>query len=161
MSDKPAKHSMKTALALLLASTAVTACAQAADPLKSPACGAALAGLQAARQGGADAARVEALRSSAAGICLGSATPSARPGRVARAPEVVPPPQITVPVRPAAPAAPALPPPAVAIERPALPATCDPSGCWSSDGTHLRHVAPSVPGLAGPCVAQGGVVYCP
>jgi hypothetical protein len=152
---------MKTALALLLACAAATAFAQGDDPLKSPACGAALAGLQAARQGGADAARVEALRSSAAGTCLGGAAPPVRPGRVARAPEVVPPPQVTVPARPAAPAAPALPPPAVPIERPALPATCDPSGCWTSDGTHLRHVVPSVPGPAGPCVAQGGVVYCP
>jgi hypothetical protein len=75
----------------------------------------------------------------------------------------VPPPQLTVPVPvpPAALPAPVLPPPAVAIERPAAPATCDPSGCWTGDGTHLRHVAPNVMGPAGPCVRQGGVVYCP
>lgn len=153
-------QTMKTALALILAGAAAAAFAQD-DPLKSPACGAALASLQAAREGGASAARVEALRSSAAGTCLGSATPPSRPGRVARAPEVVAPPQVTVPVPPAPLPAPVLPPPAVAIERPALPATCDPSGCWTNDGTRLRHVLPAVPGPAGPCVQQGGVVYCP
>lgn len=151
---------MKTPLALFLACAALAAAAQD-DPLKSPACGAALASLQASRHAGAAAAQVEVLRATAAATCLGSATPPSRPGRVARAPVVVPPPRVTVPAPPAALPAPVPPPPAVAIERPATPATCDPSGCWTSDGAHLRHVAPNIVGPAGLCVQQGGVVYCP
>lgn len=152
---------MKTALALFLACAAVAVAHAQDDPLKSPACGAALAQLQAARQGGAAAPQVEALRAAAAGTCLGGATPPARPGRVLRAPEAVAPPQVTLSPPPAPPPAAMPPPPAVTIERPATPATCDPSGCWTSDGTHLRHVPPNVIGPAGPCVQQGGVVYCP
>ena len=151
---------MKTTLALCLACAAVAAHAQEGDPLKSPACGAALATLQAARQASAAAAQVEALRAAAAGTCLGSVAQPSRPARVVRAPVVVPQPQVALPGVPALPA-PVLPPPAVAIERPATPATCDPSGCWTPGGTHLRHVQPNVAGPAGLCVQQGGVVYCP
>lgn len=154
-------HALKTACALLLVA-AWPVLAQDADPLKSPACGAAVASLQAARAGGAEAARVEALRAAAASTCLGMATPPARPGRVAQPPLVVPPPQITpapdgvVPL-PAL----SLPPPPVAIERPPTPAVCDPGGCWTNDGTHLRQLPPSQIGPRGLCTQHGGLVYCP
>ena len=92
------------------------------DPLKSQACGAAIASLQAARQGRADAGQVEALRSQAATACLGMGSPPARPSRALQAPIQVPPPQVDVPVAvPAIPGLPALtpPPPPVAVDRPA------------------------------------------
>lgn len=153
---------MKIALALLLAlAAALPVRAQQGDPLKSAACGAALADLQAARAGGAGQGQVETLRSTAAGVCLGSATLPTRPSRVVQPPVVVPPPQVEVPQRAAPWPAPVLPPPPVAIERAPLPAQCGPGGCWADDGSHLRHVPPSLVGPAGLCIQQGGQVYCP
>jgi hypothetical protein len=136
-------------------------CAAQQDPLKSAACGEALARLQAARQQEAVAGTVEALRSAAANACLGSATPATRPGRVLQAPIVVPPPQIEVPAQ-AAPLPPSLPaPPPVAIQRPPSPAVCDAGGCWSSDGTHLQMLPPTLIGPRGLCTRQGALLVCP
>lgn len=163
LSDKLAMHAARIALAVLLPWTiALPAAGQVSDPLKSPACGAALSSLQSARQGGAGTARVEALRSEAASTCLGSGVAPSRPSRTLQAPIVVPPPQIEVAPVPPPLAPPSLPPPPVAIERPPVPATCDPSGCWTNDGgTHLRHVPPNLVGPRGLCSTQAGVVYCP
>jgi hypothetical protein len=138
-------------------------CVAQDDPLKSAACGSALASLQAARQQQAQRSTVEALRSAAATTCLGSATPPTRPGRVLQAPVVVPPPQIEVPtqVAPLNIPAPTLAPPPVAIQRPPAPALCDAGGCWSNDGTHLQQVPPTLYGPRGLCTQQGGQVYCP
>jgi hypothetical protein len=169
LSDKPAKHLMTNArtprvflwrlLPLLLA--ALPCAAQPEDPLKSAACGAALADLQAARQAQAAGGTVEALRSAAAVTCLGTATPPTRPGRVLQAPIVVPPPQVEVPARAAPLPAPVLPPPPVAVQRPPGPVLCDAGGCWAGDGTHLQHLPPSLIGPRGLCTQQGGLVYCP
>ena len=151
---------MKIACALLfLFAAAMPLRAQDADPLKSPACGAALSALQAARNSGSDS--VAALRGAAASACLGSAVVPTRPGRLLQAPVVVPPPQVDVPVQAAPLPPPVLPPPPVAIQRAPLPATCDAGGCWTSDGTHLRHVPPSLAGPSGLCTQQGGLVFCP
>lgn len=151
---------MKIACTLLvLLAAAVPLRAQDADPLKSPACGAALADLQSARQaGGGD---VAGLRAAAAGACLGSSALPARPSRVLQAPVTVPPPQIDRPQAMAPLPPPVLPPPPVAIERAPLPATCDAGGCWSNNGTHLRHVPPTLAVPGGVCTQQGTVVYCP
>lgn len=151
---------MKIACALfLLSATAMPLRAQDADPLKSPACGAALSALQAARTSGSD--RVATLRDAAASACLGSAVVPPRPARVLQAPVAVPPPPVDGPMQVAPMPAPVLPPPPVAIQRAPLPATCDPGGCWTSDGTRLRHVPPSLAGPSGICTQQGGLVYCP
>jgi hypothetical protein len=153
---------MKTTCALLLLlAAALPLRAQNGDPLKSPGCGAALATLQAARQSAADVKRVEALRRAASEACLGAAVVPTRPARIAQPPVVVPPPQIDAPEHAAPVPVPAMPQPPVAISRPATPATCDPGGCWTSDGTHLRHVPPNLAGPAGLCTQQGGLVYCP
>lgn len=153
---------MKITPVLLLALAGVLPVrAQQDDPLKSAACGTALADLQAARTGGAGAGQVEALRSTAAGVCLGSATLPTRPARVVQPPVVVPPPQVEVPQRVAPLPPPVLPPPPVAIERAPLPAQCGPGGCWTDDGSHLRHVPPSLVAPGGLCIQQGGGVYCP
>jgi len=140
---------------LLLTLLAAPTGAQPGDPLKSPACGDAVAALEAARA--AKSGNVERLRQAAASRCLGTAQPPQRTGRFAQPPIIVPPPVIVPPARPAqlAPVAP-LPPP-VALPRAALPAHCDAGGCWVNDGTHLRHLPPA-PGL---CTPHGGLVYCP
>lgn len=152
---------MKTALSFLLLVTLLPAAAQTGDPLKSPACGAALASLQAARDAGAAPAAVEERRSAAAGACLGSTAVPARPSRSTRAPVAVPPPPIEAPRRVAPLPAPVSPPPPVAVERPPVPAICDAGGCWSDGDTHLRHLPPNLAGPQGLCVQQGGLVYCP
>lgn len=152
---------MKIAPALLLALAVLPAGAQPGDPLKSPACGTALAQLQAARSGDAGAGTVEGLRSAAASACLGSATLPSRPSRIAQPPVVVPPPQIEVPQRVAPLPTPTLPPPPVAIQRAPLPAQCDAGGCWTNDGSHLRYVPPTLARPNGLCTQQGGQVFCP
>ncbi len=152
---------MKIARALLPLLLALP-CAAQQDPLKSAACGSALAQLQAARQQQADAASVEALRSAAASTCLGSGAPPSRPARVLQAPIAVPPPQVEVPAQAApVPVTPLAPPPPLAIQRPPSPALCDAGGCWSSDGSHLQFVPPTRIGPPGLCNLQGAVVYCP
>ena len=161
MSDKPAKLAAGIAGACLLACFATAAVAQDADPLKSPACAQAIESLQSARSGGAGGPEVEGLRGAAAATCLGSATPPQRPGRVAQPPVSVPPPRIDLPVRVAPLAPPALAPPPVAIARPSAPALCDASGCWASDGTHLRQVGPNLMGPLGLCTQQGALIACP
>ncbi|MBC5783579.1 hypothetical protein H8N03_11540 [Ramlibacter sp. USB13] len=154
-------HAFLPACALLLLAAAQPVRAQE-DPLKSPACGAALASLQAARSQGEAAARVETLRSAAASTCLGSGTVPTRLSRVVQAPVVVPPPQVEVtPTAPPSLPAPTPLPPPVAIERLPLPSTCDATGCWTNDGTHLRHVPPNLMGPGGLCSQLGGMVYCP
>jgi hypothetical protein len=153
-------HSMRTNLAAALLLACMPLAAQD-DPLKSPACGAALSQLEAGRAAGGAASVVETLRSAAAAACLGSGTTPSRPARVLRPPVGVPPPQIEPPQRVAPLPAPALPPPPVAIERPPAPATCDAGGCWTQDGTHLRHIPPPVAGPPGLCSQQGTVIHCP
>lgn len=153
-------HPFPAACAWLLLAAALPLHAQQ-DPLKSPACGAALANLQAARAGPGDASRVEALRAQAANTCLGMPSPPTRPSRVLQAPIVVPPPRIEAPPI-AAPSLPPLlpPPPPVAVEHLPVPATCDGNGCWVNDGTHMQQVPPSLLGPNGLCSQQAGLVYC-
>jgi hypothetical protein len=161
MSDKPAKHLMKTACALALALAAATAFAQADDPLKSSACAEALAGLQAARAANAGSATVETARGAAAAACLGIATLPQRPSRVLRSPESVPPPQVDLPLRVTPHPGPALPPPPVAIDRPGTAGFCDGNGCWIDGGTHLRQLGPNLMGPNGLCTQQGLLISCP
>lgn len=152
------------ACALLLTAVALPLRAQEEDPLKSPACAAALQRLEAARSQPAEADRIEALRSEAAQTCLGLGTPPARPGRVVQPPIAVPPPQLEVPHAAGPPSGPApaapLPPP-VSVDRLPPPATCDANGCWVNGGSQLQHVPPSLIGPSGmPCIQQGGLVFC-
>jgi outer membrane biosynthesis protein TonB len=143
---------------LLLALAPALAQAQE-DPLKSAACGDALAALQAARAAGG--AGVQASRANAARACLGGSGAPGRPARVLQVPVAVPPPVIAPAPQPLPIAQPAPIPPPVAIQRPPMPVHCDIGGCWSDDGTHLRQVGPNLAGPNGLCSQQGGVVYCP
>ncbi|HVZ43227.1 MAG TPA: hypothetical protein VHA82_05405 [Ramlibacter sp.] len=145
------------ALLLVLASGA----ARAQDPLKSPECGAAIAQLQAARAG--DAADVAALRDSAARLCLGASQPTRRGNRWAQPPIAVPAPVIEVPPSPPPSRSPQgyvpLPPP-LPIERPATITSCDPNGCWTSEGARLPRQGPILIGPNGPCTVQAGSAFC-
>lgn len=131
-----------------------------ADPLKSDACGRALAALQAARapDSGRTPAQVEASRREATQACLGGNGDARRPSPTAQAPLVVPPPAVALP-RPAAPPEVALPAPP--IERPAVITACDAGGCWDSSGRRLNRAGPLLIGPGGACVKTGLQVRCP
>lgn len=70
---------------------------------------------------------------------------------------VVPPPVIDGP--PAIVTEPPWPP--VAIPRPAVVTTCDPGGCWDSEGRRLNQVGPLLVGPHGACTMQAGAAQCP
>ncbi|WP_143762952.1 hypothetical protein [Ramlibacter tataouinensis] len=148
-------------LATLLCATA----AAAADPLKSPACGQAIAALESVRAGTPDTAdrreRVHAARSQAARICLGQVDPPARTARPAVAPLQVPPPLIDPPPLPPVAVTPPVSPPAPAWRPPPVVTSCDAGGCWDSDGTRLDRAGPLLTGPRGPCIQQGAVLSCP
>ena len=152
------------AAAMLLLTCAAAAWAQTGDdPLKSPACGEALAALQSAREDTArdSASSIETLRHRATQVCLGGSDTSTRPSRVMQAPVAVPPPVIVPPGPSAAARVPQLPPPPVDVGRPPVITSCDLNGCWASDGSHLNRVGPQLHGPSGPCSVQGGLAYCP
>ena len=144
--------------ALVLVLVALPLGAAAADPLKSEACGASLAALDQARR--TEPGKVEALRQQATRACLGGTGEARRPAPVAQAPIVVPPPVIeTEPAQP--PLAPAPPPPLP--PRPPVVTSCDPAGCWDSNGARLNRGVGDV--LIGPrgglCTTVGATVHCP
>jgi hypothetical protein len=136
------------------------AAAPGSDPLKSDACARSLAALEAARAPGSDRtpAQVEVLRREATQACLGSHGDARRPSPTAQAPVVVPPPVVALPrsVPPVAATVPAPP-----IERPAVITSCDPGGCWDSNGTRLNRAGPLLIGPGGACVTTGLQVHCP
>ncbi|WP_427912324.1 hypothetical protein ACPWT1_17010 [Ramlibacter sp. MMS24-I3-19] len=131
-----------------------------ADPLKSDACGRALAALQAARtpDSGRTPGQVEGLRREATQACLGGSGEARRPSPTAQAPMVVPPPTVALP-RSIPPAEVVLPAPP--IERPAVITACDAGGCWDSNGKRLNRAGPILIGPGGACVTTGVQVRCP
>ena len=158
-------------LALLLAAGAVSAApgaiAQAADRLDSPECAAARGELEAALDDpglgrNERAQRLAVVRKRVLAICLGPA--SAHPQR-SGAPQpavAVPAPVISAP--PLYPTARATPPPLplpALVPRPAVITTCDPGGCWDSDGRRLNNLGPMLAGPRGVCTVQGGIAICP
>jgi hypothetical protein len=155
---------MRALLAFLLAAgSALAAAAQPADRLDSAECKAARGELEAALDDPAAgrparAERIAQARKKVLAVCLGAA--SAQPQR-SGAPEpaiAVPAPRISAPpVPPPSPAA-AQPPP---VPRPAFITTCDPAGCWDSEGRRLNNMGPTLMGPRGLCIVQGGTVNCP
>jgi len=130
------------------------------DPLKSDACGKALAALQAARapDGDRTPAQVEVVRREATQACLGGSGDARRPSPTAQAPIVVPPPTVALP-RSVPPRE--VTPPAPPIERPPVITACDAGGCWDSDGRRLNRAGPLLIGPGGACVTSGLQVHCP
>lgn len=144
----------------LLALAAPASYAQAADPLKTPECAAAIEALQSARAAAQpDARAVERLRHAAAKTCLGAGDRPGRPARVAQPPIAIPlPPQRSAPSV----SAPASIPPPVAVERRPVITSCDAAGCWvDNGGTHLQRVPPVQMGPAGLCPQAPGAPGCP
>lgn len=132
------------------------------DPLKSPECKAALDELERVldekTQGRERAHRVASARRHATVACLGRAGNAATRSGAPYPPQAVAPPVIA---GPAAVRAPAPPPPPLAIPRPTVITTCDPAGCWDSEGRRLDNFGPLLVGPRGPCTVQGGLAACP
>jgi hypothetical protein len=163
---------MKCALTALLLGLAASAHAADAEP-QSNACQRALAALQARETELAARAetpprtptdaRWQALRAAAARACLGrDSAASAPPGRLAQPPIAVPP-----VVAPAAPAEAAqrrvpapLPSPAPGYKPPVTVMSCDPLGCWTSDGPRLPHTGRNPLDARVRCSVQGQMVVC-
>jgi hypothetical protein len=162
------------ALPALLLLLALSAAADAdADP-QSNACQRALESLQAREAelavARADTAastptdtRWQALRGQAARACLGrDSTASTAPGRSAQPPMAVPP--VAVPPAPAETArrrSPApLPAPGPTYRPPVTVMSCDPLGCWTSDGARLPHTGRNPLDARVRCSVQGRMVVC-
>ncbi len=154
---------------LALSCSACTAWAVDADP-QSNACRKALAALDAreselARAARADApprvptdARWQALRRQAARECLGREGAASAP-----LPHSAPPPIAVPPV--AVPAAPTEPPqrrtpPPPGYRPPVTVMSCDPLGCWTSDGARLPHTGRNPLDARVRCSVQGQLVIC-
>jgi hypothetical protein len=143
---------------------AVATAAPDRDPLHSPECLRARAELDAAL--GAPQARhsrrLERARHAAKQACLGS-----EPGTRQRTGAPDPPQAVPAPTLPRALAAPTpaptltLPAPPLTIPRATAITTCDPGGCWDSEGRRLNQMGPQLVGPRGVCTVQGGVVTCP
>lgn len=158
-------------IVMTLALAAGTGLAQGADPLKSPECVQALDALgtqetamlssgrpHGARGGALELATLAPYRKRVARECLGKEDPV-----MVRTPR---PPVAVAPVTPSpsvAPARPgALPPQSPPVRLPPLRTVtqCDPSGCWTSDGTRLNRLGPLLVGPSGACTVLSCVLSC-
>ncbi|HWI82464.1 hypothetical protein [Ramlibacter sp.] len=152
---------MNRAWSCLLAALApLLAGAADADPMLTPKCLAARGELEAllVQLGPKPDPRLEQARRRAADLCLGRA--SGRPQRAgAPEPALVVPPTAAAAMRETPPPAVAAPPPV--IPRPTVVTTCDPGGCWDSQGRRLNQMGPLLVGPGGVCSVQGGLVNCP
>ena len=172
---------------ILALATTVAAAAEPADPLKSAACEQAMQRLQRQETLAASApqarplleprpdgrvrppdARVQNLRREAARICLGSRPDVPQPPPPQRRVEapisgwpVVPTPPAPPPGA-ARPAPPSTPPAAIPRSTsPTVITSCDPTGCWASDGSRLNRMGPNLLGPTGLCSVQGNLLQCP
>jgi len=105
--------------------------------------------------------RLAAARRDVARHCLAAREDPPRAGRLAELPIAVPPvagapvpqppatPPTTMPAR--------IPPP----QPPVAITTCDTGGCWTSDGTRLQRLGPTLLGPRGACSVVGTLVHCP
>lgn len=163
----PVPSATRGAACVLLLALALPAVAQ--DRARSDDCRRALAALDAQEAQAASAAdrsaalqRVRMSRREAARACLGGTGEppplSARPIEPLRPVPPPPPALIPPPPRPPAPTTQIVPPPAPAP----VVTSCDPGGCWSSDGSRMLRVGPTtVVGPKGACTVTGAVVSCP
>jgi len=152
--------------ALLLAAAPAFAAAQPGEGLDSPDCKAARAELESALDDpalGRDqrAQRLAPLRKEVLQACLGPATEQRQRSGAPQPAVAVPAPIISAPPLYPAVRATSPPPPPVSVPRPAVVTTCDPAGCWDSDGRRLNNLGPMLVGPRGPCTLQGGIANCP
>jgi hypothetical protein len=152
---------------LLAAAAAAQARAQAPDPMSTAQCQAAREELDAVLNDATPMRRQELAqaRTRAATACLGRADEKGERSGAPQPPRAVPAPSISAlpQPNPATERAPSTAPPfpALAIPRPTVITTCDPAGCWDSEGRRLNQLGPNLVGPAGPCIAQGAAVNCP
>ena len=156
---------MRPLFALFTSLAVCAAFAQGADPLRSSECAAAREVLDeatsaaVARQAGA-ATRLAHARKQAIHACLGREDAERKRGGAPDRSVVVAPP-VMAPSRAVTLAATPAPAPPVPIARPSAITTCDPGGCWDSEGRRLNGVGPLLVGPQGACSVQAGVVHCP
>lgn len=162
-----------------LLSALITGAVQAGGLPESPACQTALRALEAAedalaaaaaasstsvsdqqRQQGV-AARLQPLRKRVADACLGGLTTSPPPSQHTWVVPTVPGPAGTAPPRVAMPATPAVTVPLPRFEPPVTVTHCSAAVCFTSDGSTLTRVGPSLVGPRGSCTLQGSFVRCP
>jgi hypothetical protein len=139
--------------------------AQDRDPLASPECRAARAELEQALNDPADSRsrpgdRLARARENAAAACLGGTDGERERSGAPQPVQVVPPPLATQ-ARPPSLPEPAPPSAPLAIPRPTAITSCDPAGCWDSEGRRLNNMGPLLMGPHGLCSVQGGMVSCP
>jgi hypothetical protein len=109
-------------------------------------------------------AKLNALRDRAARACLGGpAAPRTLPQHLAQPPIRVEPIATPMPLAPPSVSAAA---PALAPVLPVQPTlvtitTCDPGGCWASDGSRLQRFGPNLVGPRGVCTVQASQLHCP
>jgi hypothetical protein len=156
---------IQTSLLVLAAIGALRAQGAETDPLSSSECTAARDELENVLSEPGRKARDERLlraRRQAAAVCLGrdsgSRERSGAPQPAQAVPSVALPSARPAPAPPLPAIAPA--PPPVAVPRAAI-TTCDPAGCWDSEGRRLNNMGPLLMGPRGLCTLQGGVLNCP
>lgn len=105
--------------------------------------------------------RLARARRQAGAACLGRDSSGRERSGAPEPAQSVPAPIISA--RPAQPPAPAAvpPQPPLSIPRPAVITTCDPAGCWDSEGHRLNNMGPLIVGPRGLCTLQAGQLNCP
>ena len=152
------------ATALLLAAGAPAFGAAGPDPLKSDACKAAIVALEQVAGENASATRAARLaqaRENAATVCFGRGSDRGTRSGAPYPAQSVSPSATSAPRSLPSPPAVAPAPPAPPAPRPAVITTCDPAGCWDSDGRRLNQMGPLLMSPRGPCTPQGGLANCP
>jgi hypothetical protein len=136
------------------------------DLMKTPQCAAARQQLDAAFAAG-PRERIAAARERAALACFGIKPAAPPEGRFAAPPAALEPirlrpePALAHPPSAAGKAQTPVPPPAVAVPRPPVVTSCDPAGCWDSEGRRYNQQGPVLLGPTGVCTLQGGLLNCP
>lgn len=174
MARRLGRRPMRRIPGILAALAALAATSAWADPLRSPACVAALAALTLAEDavsarpssppGGTPKppapASLHTARRAAAEACLGGAEDMPLPAPRLRAPRAVdqpalPAPQPALEQPPARTAAPA------PRQAPHMITVCDAHGCWTNEGLRLQRQGTLLQGPRGPCLQIGAVLNCP
>ena len=158
-----------TAFCLLAPASSLPARAQGdPDLMKTPECLAARQQLDEVLAAGGPRERLAAVREQAALKCFGVKPAPPPEGRFVPLPTAVEP----IRLRPepalrgspsgvAPPAAPAAPLSSVSFPRPPVVTSCDPAGCWDSNGARYNQQGPVLMGPQGACTLQGGLLNCP
>lgn len=136
-------------------------CGPQSDPLNSAACKDARSELDAALGQASSGVRLARARARAAAACLGRSDGQAVRSGAPDPPQRISPTVIAEPPRPPALPVAVEPAPAIVVPRPTVITTCDPAGCWDSDGHRLNNMGPTLMGPRGVCTVQGGLANCP